>query len=380
MHTSLVFNEPVQALYDGVLDDTIYVVEKEGMIRNVSTNTDASEKPIFLDITDRVGVTNDEEGLLSLVFHPDYAENGEFYVWYSAQNPKRSVLSKFTKPPDKTTADKSSEQILLEVREPWGNHNGGTVLFGPDGFLYLGIGDGGAANDPYNNGQNKNTLLGTIIRIDVNPRSSEPPPSETGKRNKPSNSLYTVPTDNPLVGQNGVREEIWAWGLRNPWRMSFDRATGKLWTGDVGQNAWEEIDIVERGGNYGWNLREGAHDFKNNNNDKSKTIDPVYEYGRRLGGSITGGYVYRGSKIPALVGAYIYCDYLSKRIWILVPPSGEDEPYTSERIAKKTPIAISSFGETPDGEILACGFPNAYASRGKIYRLVSSEPTTSMIR
>ena len=386
VHSFLIFNEPVQVLYDGVLDDTLYVVEKDGIIRNVSTNKDASEKPIFLDITDRVGVTNDEEGLLSLAFHPDYAENGELYVWYSAQNPKRGVLSRFIKLPNKTTADKYSEQVLLEVREPWGNHNGGTVLFGPDGYLYLGIGDGGAANDPHNNGQNKNTLLGSIIRINVTPESTTPgdttpaPGRANPKTSRQNNAPYTIPADNPLVGQNGVREEIWAWGLRNPWRMSFDRETKKLWTGDVGQNAWEEIDIIEHGGNYGWNLREGAHNFKNKNGDKVQTIDPVYEYGRRLGGSITGGHVYRGSKIPNLTGAYIYCDYLSKRIWILVPPNGEDEPYTSERIAKKTPIAISSFGETPEGEILACGFPNAYASKGKIYRLVPSEPTTPIIR
>lgn len=370
MHTRLMFDEPVQVIYDGVQTDTVYVVEKDGIIQNVSVNKEATEKSPFLDITDRVGVTNDEEGLLSAVFHPKYATNGEIYVWYSAQNPKRGVLSRFTKSEDKNSVDKSSEEVLLEVREPWGNHNGGTVLFGPDRYLYVGIGDGGAANDPHGNGQNKNSLLGSVIRIDVSSTLGDE------KKTKP----YAIPPDNPLVGQEGFREELWAWGLRNPWRMSFDKKTGKLWAGDVGQNAWEEIDIVESGKNYGWNSREGAHDFKNNSDPSVQMTDPVHEYGRRMGGSITGGYVYRGTKIPSLVGAYVFSDYLSKRIWALVPQEDEGIPFEAKRIAKKTPIAISSFGESPSGEILACGFPNAYSSKGKIYWLVLSEPTTSTIR
>ncbi len=368
LHTSLFFDEPIQVIHDGVLNDTIYVVEKDGIIRSVSTNKDASTKPIFLDITDRVSVTHDEEGLLSACFHPNYSENREIYVWYTAKNPKRGVLSKFIKDQENDAIDQSSEQVLLEVSEPWGNHNGGTVLFGPDGFLYLGIGDGGAANDPYNNGQDKNTLLGSIIRIDV---------SQSSETKKP---VYAIPKDNPLVGKDGVREELWAWGFRNPWRMSFDKETGKLWTGDVGQNAWEEIDIVEKGGNYGWNYKEGTHKFKDHNSETTIFIDPVYEYNRRLGGSITGGYVYRGSDIPSLVGSYLYSDYLSKRVWALIPQEDEGEPIATERLAKKTPVAISSFGETPNGEILACGFSNPYATKGKIYRLVPSVSTSSTIR
>ena len=368
LHTSLSFDEPTQVIHDGVLDDIVYVVEKDGIIRSASTNRDASTKPIFLDITDRVGGTHDEEGLLSACFHPNYSENGEIYVWYTAQNPKRGVLSKFIKDQENDAVDQSSEQVVLEVREPWGNHNGGTVLFGPDGFLYLGIGDGGAANDPHNNGQDKNTLLGSIIRIDV---------SQTGETKE---STYSIPKDNPLVGKDGAREELWAWGLRNPWRMSFDKETGKLWTGDVGQNAWEEIDVVERGGNYGWNYKEGTHKFKDHKDEAAIFIDPVYEYNRRLGGSITGGYVYRGSDIPSLVGSYLYSDYLSKRVWALVPQEDEDGPFTTERLAKNTPVAISSFGETPSGEILACGFSNPYAFKGKIYRLVPSAPISSTIR
>ncbi len=363
VHTSLVFNEPIQVLFDGTQKDTMYVVEKNGFVLRVSTNKNETEKQPFLDISDRVGVTHDEEGLLSLAFHPEYATNGEMFVWYSAQKPKRSVLSRFVKDTESEKVHNSSEEIILEVLQPWSNHNGGTVLFGQDGYLYVGIGDGGAANDPHKNGQNKNTLLGSVICIDIDTKSEKTP--------------YSIPSSNPLVGQDGVREELWAWGLRNPWRMSFDRETGLLWTGDVGQNAWEEIDIVKRGGNYGWNIREGKHEFSNNKEATKELIEPVFEYGRRQGGSITGGFVYRGTEIPSLIGSYIYSDYLSKRIWALVPDEKDNTTYTTTRIAKNTPIAISSFGETPDGEILACGFQNPYSRKGKIYRLFSSEPSSS---
>ena len=371
-HTSLRFAEPVQVVFDGVHDDVMYVVEKKGVIRRVSVKSDATKKPVYLDIKKSVGERHDEEGLLSLVFHPNFETNGELYVWYTAHRPRRGVLSKFTKTVDSDRVDPASEVVLLEVAEPWGNHNGGTVLFGPDGHLYVGIGDGGAANDPYNNGQNKNTLLGKIIRINVNQKMED--------------RLYAIPTDNPLVGRKRTRGEIWAWGLRNPWRMSFDRETGELWTGDVGQNAWEEIDIVVRGGNYGWNKREGKHEFRGDQSHRSLMIDPVFEYGRRSGGSITGGYVYRGSNIPWLVGRFVYADYMSKRIWNLSPPKKGEDKYVARQMATTTPLAISSFGETPDGEILACGFMSPYASTGKIYRLVpvlpedTSDSTTESIR
>jgi glucose/arabinose dehydrogenase len=359
-------------VFDGVHDDVMYVVEKKGVIRRVSVKSDATKKPVYLDIKKSVGERHDEEGLLSLVFHPNFETNGELYVWYTAHRPRRGVLSKFTKIADSDRVDPASEVVLLEVDEPWGNHNGGTVLFGPDGHLYVGIGDGGAANDPYNNGQNKNTLLGKIIRINVNQKTEDRP--------------YAIPIDNPLVGRKGTRGEIWAWGLRNPWRMSFDRETGELWTGDVGQNAWEEIDIVVRGGNYGWNKREGKHEFRGDQSHRSPMIDPVFEYGRRSGGSITGGHVYRGSNIPWLVGRFVYADYMSKRIWNLSPPKKGEDKYVASQMATTTPLAISSFGETPDGEILACGFMTPYASTGKIYRLVpvlpedTSDSTTESIR
>ena len=362
LHTLLSFDEPVQVVCDNVDKKTIYVVEKAGRVIKTGTTKTESKKTVFLDITDRVGAAHDEEGLLSAVFHPSYVVNGEIYVWYTAQNPRRGVLSKFTKNKNENTINNKSEKIVLEVNEPWGNHNGGTVLFGVDGYLYLGIGDGGSANDPHNNGQNKNTLLGSIIRIDVSGLNEDSP--------------YTIPPDNPLVGKQGVREELWAWGLRNPWRMSFDRETGQLWAGDVGQNSWEEIDIIYRGGNYGWKLREGKHRFKKNKNNEPEGptfIEPVHEYGRKSGGSVTGGYVYRGKEVPELTGFYIFSDYLSKKIWALFPSEENENVFIAKRIAKSTPVTIASFGETIGGEILICGFPNPYSPKGKIYRLSPSE-------
>ena len=372
VHEGLRFLEPVQVVFDGVHDDVMFVVEKRGVVRRVSTKPDAAEKPAYLDIKERVADRNDEEGLLSLAFHPKFKTNGELYVWYTAHRPRRGVLSKFITTPDSQKVDPDSEIVLLEVDEPWGNHNGGTVLFGPDGHLYLGIGDGGAANDPQESGQNKKTLLGKIIRIDVSQGQGE--------------LQYAIPQDNPFVGDETAKEEIWATGMRNPWRMSFDRATGELWAGDVGQYAWEEIDVIVKAGNYGWNVREGTHEFKGDQSNADQMVNPVFEYGRRSGGSITGGYVYRGSAIPWLVGSYVYADYLSKNIWNLSATKEDEKVYRANQIATTTPLAISSFGETPNGEILACGFKTPYASVGKIYRLVPvaeediSDSTTETIR
>ncbi len=362
IHTSLEFNEPVQVVFDGTTEAYLYVVEKEGIVRRVSTNKEEQNQPIFLDMCDRVAVHHSEEGLLSVAFHPNYENNKEIYVWYTAQEPRRCVLSKFTNMDLETPIDTSTEEVLLEVPQPWGNHNGGTVMFGKDGHLYVGIGDGGASNDPHENGQNKMTLLASIIRIDPN--------------NKANGKNYSIPPDNPFVGDESARPEIWAIGLRNPWRMSFDKETGELWVGDVGQNKWEEVDIVHKGQNYGWNAREGFHSFMKNKTENT-TSDPVYEYGRRQGGSITGGFVYRGTLLPELSGKYIFSDYLSRRVWALSPPTGENKKYTAAKIAKGSPLAISSFGETPSGEILACGFESPYSRAGKIYQLVPTGTPSS---
>ena len=202
----------------------------------------------FLDITDRVNDRGNEEGLLGLALHPDFDSNGEFYVYYTASSPRRSVVSRFVVTTDEPDlADAGSESIIIEVAQPYANHNGGQILFGPDGFLYIGLGDGGSAGDPKGNGQNVGTLLGSILRIDVSAIGSE--------------RGYTVPADNPLVGVQGARPEIWAYGLRNPWRFTFDRMSGELWAADVGQNSLEEVDVIVPGGNYGWNIMEGTECF-----------------------------------------------------------------------------------------------------------------------
>jgi len=231
------------------------------------------------------------------------------------------------------------------------------VLFGPDGMLYLSIGDGGAANDPHNHGQNPSTLLGTVIRIDV----------DRAKDDKP----YAVPADNPFVGDAKAAPEVWAFGLRNVWRMSFDRATGKLYGGDVGQNAWEEIDIIQRGGNYGWNVREGRHAFAPARPGAFSTdfIEPIAEYGHGDGVSVTGGFVYRGARFPALVGVYLYADYAFGTIWGLrCGDSGCGDPVV---VWKRGAAAQmwSSFGELHDGELVLCAFDGGESGPGSLWKI-----------
>ncbi|MHC5009036.1 MAG: PQQ-dependent sugar dehydrogenase [Planctomycetota bacterium] len=252
-------------LITNVGDDRLFVVNQKGRIQVFANRSDVEGSHVFLDLREKVHTGHNEEGLLGLAFDPDYADNRHFYVYYSASPPRRSVLSRFTADAnDPNVADPDSERVVLEVPQPYGNHNGGAVQFGPDGYLYLSLGDGGSANDPHGHGQDLTTLLGTILRIDVRGGAADRP--------------YTVPADNPFVGRADVRPEIWAYGLRNVWRMSFDRATGDLWAGDVGQNDWEEIDLIVKGGNYGWSIREGAHPFRAGA-AAVPLIDPVVESG-----------------------------------------------------------------------------------------------------
>ncbi|NUN47235.1 MAG: PQQ-dependent sugar dehydrogenase [Candidatus Brocadiae bacterium] len=325
----------------------LYAVSQEGTIVMLPQDSAARDAAIFLDISRRVLRDHNEEGLLSLAFHPDFAKNGQFYVWYSASGPRRHVLARFTCAKGAPKADPSSEKVLIEIPKVHGNHNGSTLLFGADGFLYFSVGDGGAANDPQKHGQNLNSWFGKIHRIDVNREEGGKP--------------YAVPKDNPFVGRAGVRTEIWAWGLRNVWRMSFDRETGDLWAGDVGQNAWEEIDVIVKGGNYGWRVREGTRTFSRDA-DPGGLIGPVVEYGRDDGMSITGGHVYRGKGIPALTGAYLYADYVTGTVWAIRTEKGK---LTAWKECLKQPKNIASFGEDPDGEILVCCFD------GRIYRLAA---------
>jgi glucose/arabinose dehydrogenase len=346
----LSFTRPVYLTHAGDGSDRLFVLEQPGRIMVFANRSDASEAGVFLDIRSRVLAPprgHNEEGLLALAFHPKFKDNRRLYVYYSADEPRRGVLSQFeVSSEDPNRADPNSEKVILEVAQPWGNHNGSTALFGPDGFLYVSLGDGGAANDPLNSGQDLSTLLGTVLRIDVDR-------AEGGK-------AYAAPKDNPFVGRADARPEIWAYGLRNIWRMSFDRVTGELWGGDVGQNKFEEIDLIVRGGNYGWNLREGMHPFRRGEAD-APLIDPVVEYGRSEGISVTGGYVYRGKQFPGLVGAYLYADYVSGRVWALRHEGGRlaahREVYHNPR------MYISSFGEDEAGELYVCCF-------GRLFRIV----------
>jgi glucose/arabinose dehydrogenase len=349
---SLSFERPVFLTHAGDGTNRLFVLEQSGRIRIFDGGDDDVERAgVFLDIRGKVRRRHNEEGLLSLAFHPDYESNGRFFVYYSASDPRRGVLSQFSvSADDPDLADPNSEKVILEVEQPYGNHNGSTVLFGPDDSLYMSLGDGGSANDPHNNGQDRSTLLGSILRIDINREAD-------GK-------AYAIPVDNPFVDDPDARDEIWAYGLRNVWRMSFD-AAGNLWAGDVGQNRWEEIDIIVRGGNYGWNLREGRHLFRRGSADVP-LIDPIVDYGRTEGMCVTGGYVYRGSRCPDLVGAYVYGDYVSGRIWALRYRSGEMIAHT-QILTGSQREHIASFGEGPDGELYICAFDRLDGREGRLW-------------
>src|SRR5215216_3483673 len=313
----------------------LFIIEKVGRIR-ILQDGQLLEQP-FLDITDRVGSDGNEQGLLGLAFHPQYAQNGRFFVNYTNNNGDTEI-ARFQVSGDPNSADPNSEVKLLGVNQPFPNHNGGVLAFGPDGYLYAGLGDGGAAGDPLGNAQNTNALLGKILRIDVD--SAEP---------------YAVPADNPFGN------EVWAYGLRNPWRFSFDRATGDLYIGDVGQNAWEEIDYLPTGSaggtNFGWDQREGAHDYQGT--ASANFTEPVAEYSHQEGGcSVTGGYVYRGS-MPEWNGIYLYGDYCTGLIWGLIRSNDGWQKQQQFDVD----VTITSFGQDEAGEIYLLG------DDGSIYRL-----------
>jgi len=329
----------------------LFVLEQAGVIRVFPDEAGTSGSEVFLDIRDRVNDGGNEEGLLGMAFHPDFATNGRFYLDYTADGPRRTVVAGFRLDlSEANRGDPASEEIVLEVPQPYANHNGGQIAFGPDGFLYIGLGDGGSGGDPQGNGQNPATLLGSILRIDVDARSAI--------------RGYGIPADNPFAGNGqGYREEIFAYGFRNPWRFSFDPPTGDLWAGDVGQNRIEEIDRVERGGNYGWNTMEGNECYEPSSGcDRAGLVLPVTQYTHQEGNSVTGGFVYRGSGIPALQGRYVYGDFGSGRIWALDASSPADP---NPRQILDTNLNIASFGLDPSGELLICAFD------GKIYRLVA---------
>ena len=357
----LTFERPVALVFPSDDDDRALVVEQPGRILLLTREDETWSATEFLDIADRVNDRGNEEGLLGLALDPDFESNGLFYVYYTASSPRRSVASRFTVTDDDLDlADAGSESIIIEVSQPYPNHNGGQILFGPDGFLYIGLGDGGSAGDPKGNGQNVGTLLGSVLRIDVSAGGDE--------------IGYTVPADNPFIGVPGARPEIWAYGLRNPWRFAFDRLSGDLWAADVGQNSREEVDLIVPGGNYGWNVMEGSECFSPRGKalrlaqdrpcDPDGLEPPVVEYGHDDGCSITGGYVYRGSRLPRLYGWYIFGDYCSGKVWAFSRQSGDDDR-TVDTLDEliDTSHNISSFGEDPSGELYVISLD------GGIYRL-----------
>ncbi len=317
----------------------LYVSTKEGVVTAIEP--DGAGTSVYLDIADRVSDRGSEEGLLGLAFDPGYAESGLLYVYYSAAGPRRSVVSRFAAAPGGQAADPGSELVILQIPQPFANHNGGQIAFGPDGYLYIAVGDGGRAGDPLGSGQDRSTLLGAILRIDVSAASAATP--------------YRVPPDNPFATEGGgVRGEIWAYGLRNPWRFSFDPVTGELWAADVGQNAREEIDLIRRGLNYGWNIMEGgACHSPPQGCDASGLEPPVAEYGRDGGCSVTGGHVYRGHRVPALRGAYVYGDFCSGKVWAL---RHDGQAVAEHALLADTDLRISSFGVDEAGELYLLSF------------------------
>ena len=359
-------DNPVAITHAGDGSGRLFILEQYGIVHEVQNNQ--SNPQPFLDISQRV-TSGGERGLLGIAFHPQFENNGRFYLNYTTGDDNlTTVISEFSATPKTgkyyTHTDADSERVLLRIEQPWGNHNGGQLAFGPDGYLYIATGDGGAANDPHNHGQNLNTLLGAILRIDVDSRSDGKP--------------YGIPSDNPYVQHKNAKPEIWAWGLRNPWRFSFDRLTGELYAADVGQDEIEEINIIEKGKNYGWRIMEGNICTPGVNPDckQDGLTPPLYTYDHTIGRSITGGYVYRGNHFAELCGVYLYGDFVSQAIWGLRVKNGKVIQHKTLLKARSLfslaidyfsddGLLVSTFGEDETGNIYVA----AYQS-GRIYRIV----------
>ena len=341
---NLTFDHPVGIYEPGDGSNRIFILEQQGVIYVFDNNENITSKEVFLNISENV-IFKGEMGLLGLAFHPNYEVNGYFYIDYVSDDPRRSIISRFSvNSTDPNKGNKSSEVILLTVEQPFTNHNGGQIVFGPDGYLYIGFGDGGSGGDPFGNAQNLNSLLGSIIRIDID-----------------SGYPYSIPSDNPFVNTS-YRQEIYAYGLRNPWRFCFDNETGWLWAADNGQSSWEEIDLIEKGKNYGWNIMEGAHCYKAFYECDTTGLEyPIFEYSHSIGHSIIGGFVYRGNRLLNLTGSYLYGDYEYGQIWAL---EYDGIHKTNNTVLVNTDLAITSFGIDAANEIYFCAFD------GNIYTLI----------
>jgi len=360
---NLSFNQPLFLTHGNDGSNRIFVVQQDGLIKVFENSPEVTQADTFLNIQDKIS-TADEMGLLGLAFHPDYATNDSFYVNYTVGSggQRRTVIARYTLMPGQSNqADPNSERILLEINQPASNHNGGMMQFGPDGYLYIAVGDGGGSGDPDDNSQDRKTLLGNILKIDVDSISD--------------GLQYGIPPDNPFVGNTlGYREEIFAWGLRNPWRFSIDFETGEIWAGDVGQRRQEEIHLIEKGDNLGWNIMEGFECFNKNNFtnplsscDQNGLTLPIIDHDRNVARSITGGYIYRGAERPELTGAYIYGDFETGRIWML---RYENSQVTIDSLLLDTPLFISSFGIDAQNELYILDY-----FAGEIYKFEATPVT-----
>lgn len=362
-YPNLRINRPIVMTGAGDGSGRLFVASQTGEIYMFDASDEQVDEPeLFLDLSDRVVYKDreNEEGFLGLAFHPEFAQNGRFAVYYTTSDrPHVSVVSEFRTSDigQNRIGDPASERTLMTIQQPFWNHNGGTLAFGPDGYLYIALGDGGKANDPLMSGQDTSKLLGSILRIDVDTTEGEKP--------------YGIPADNPLVNKKGSWPEIYAWGVRNIWRMSFDKPTGNLWAADVGQNDWEEVNLIRKGGNYGWSLREAAHSFTLGGSKGSgptpELIDPLIEYPHTegWGKSVTGGAVYRGSATPELIGYYLYGDYVTGRLWAM-KLDDSSEKVIANRPIEWPQLPVFTFGQTDDGEVLM----STMMSGGKIYKFV----------
>lgn len=357
-------NAPVGLYNAGPGDDRLFVIEQAGVIRIVQSNGAVLATP-FLDISARV-VSGGEQGLLGLVFHPDYATNGFFYVNYTSTGIRRTRISRFSVTGDPDVADPASEVILLTADQPFSNHNAGDLHFGPDGFLYIPLGDGGSGGDPSNNAQNMGLLLGKVIRIDVDSGPAGVSPDCVGVD---GTGQYTIPPTNPFIDGGGdVCDEIWAVGLRNPFRSSFDRLTGDLYIADVGQNAWEEINFQPAGSgggeNYGWRCFEGNSPFNLSGCGPAGSFTfPIFAYSHTCGDcSVIGGYVYRGSLFPALFGRYVLTDFCTGNFWDIIPDGAGG--WQISQHTNLTQFGYVSFGEDTDGELFV-----VHQGSGTLFRL-----------
>lgn len=351
-------DRPISLMPCGDGSGRLFIASQKGNIYVLAGPSDSAEPKLFMEFQSHVTYKDNEneEGFLGLAFHPKYKENGQFFAFYTKKDapPHTSVISRFTvSKDDPNKADAATEEEVLRIPQPFWNHNGGTIVFGPDGMLYVGLGDGGAADDPMENGQNLGELNGKVLRLDVD--------------HQDQGLAYAVPKDNPFVDKPGARGEVWAYGIRNIWRMAFDRDTGTLWAADVGQNIWEEIDLIVKGGNYGWNKREGLHHFRPNGSPpKPEYIEPIWEYHHDIGRSITGGHVYRGKQIPQLDGWYLYADYVRGTVWALkYDEAGKKLVANREIPGNISPVV--SFGEDETGESYFLTTGNRF------YRIVSGK-------